>query len=150
MILVAALGVDVNLQIFARYIFHAPFIWPEEVARLLLIWITFLGAAAVARRGAEITIDTFVVMTPPPLRRFLYLYRDIVLIVLFGFIAVQGFTLARTVARMPLVATGLPTSLLAWPVVIGAALSAFHCLLRLVTEFFGAINSSSQVEASPL
>ena len=36
MALVVALLIVVNLQIFARYIFHHPFIWPEEVSRLLL------------------------------------------------------------------------------------------------------------------
>ncbi|MGN6682470.1 MAG: TRAP transporter small permease [Devosia sp.] len=149
-VLVILLAIDVNLQIFARYIFHSPFIWPEEVARMLIIWMTFIGAAALARRGAEITVDTFVLMTPPPVRRLLYIYRDLALIVLFGFIGMQGFALAKTVANMPLVATGLPTSLLAWPVVIGSALTVLHCVLRLVVHAFGEDRATLHPENSPL
>ena len=130
-VLVILLAIDVNLQIFARYIFHSPFIWPEEVARMLIIWMTFIGAAALARRGAEITVDTFVLMTPPPVRRLLYIYRDLALIVLFG-------------------ATGLPTSLLAWPVVIGSALTVLHCVLRLVVHAFGEDRATLHPENSPL
>ena len=37
-------------QVFARYVFGAPFSWSEEVARLCLIWLTFISAAFVMVR----------------------------------------------------------------------------------------------------
>lgn len=129
---VAGLAIVVNLQIFARYLFHSPFIWPEEVARLLLVWMTFIGAAALARRGGDLAVDTFVEMLPRLPRRGLIMLRDAVMLVLFVFISSQGFALAKAVAGMPLAATGMPTDLLAWPVVAGGALIAFHCALRLL------------------
>jgi TRAP-type C4-dicarboxylate transport system permease small subunit len=129
---VAGLALVVNLQIFARYIFHAPFIWPEEIARLLLVWMTFIGSAAVARRAGDLAVDTFVEMMPRIPRRIFLVIRDVVMVVLFAFVAWQGLALARTVAGMPLAATGLSTELLAWPVLIGGLLIAFHAALRLL------------------
>ncbi|QQR38427.1 TRAP transporter small permease [Devosia rhizoryzae] len=129
---VAALAIVVNLQIFSRYLFHAPFIWPEEISRLLLVWTTFIGAAALTRRAGDLAVDTFIEMMPYGPRRAFLILRDTVMIVLFGFVALQGFALANAVAGMPLVATGLPTALLAWPVVLGGVLTVFHCALRLV------------------
>lgn len=128
---VAALAIVVNLQIFSRYLFHAPFIWPEEISRLLLVWITFIGAAALSRRAGDLAVDTFIEMMPHGPRRGFLIMRDTVMVVLFAFVASQGLSLASAVNGMPLVATGLPTSLLAWPVVIGGVLTAFHCALRL-------------------
>ena len=133
MLLVAALAIVVNLQIFSRYLFHAPFIWPEEVARLLLVWIAFIGAAAMTRRGADIAVDTFVLLLPDRLRRAFLLFRDVVMVVLFGFISMQGVELARAVAGMPLIATGMPTAMLAWPLLACGVLTVFHCLSRIVT-----------------
>lgn len=135
MALVAALLIVVNLQIFARYIFSHPFIWPEEVSRLLLVWMTFIGGAALTRRGADLAVDTFIEMLPPTGRRIMLMLRDAILVVVFSIIALQGWELARAVNGMPLVATGLPTALLAWPVIIGGALMVFHCVLRLVMQF---------------
>ena len=129
---VAGLAIVVNLQIFARYIFHHPFIWPEEISRLILIWMTFIGAGALARRGGGLAVDTFVEMLPRVPRRAFLIGRDLVMLVLFVFVAVQGMALANAVSGMPLVASGLPTDLLAWPVVIGGVLIAFHCALRLM------------------
>ncbi|MGV3650844.1 MAG: TRAP transporter small permease [Devosia sp.] len=137
MLLVAALAVVVNLQIFARYLFNAPFIWPEEVARLCLIWIGFVGAAALTRRGADIAVDTFVLMLPERGRRLANILRDGVMIVVFLFIAVQGQALAKAVGSMPLIATGWSTAVLAWPVIACGVLTAFHCALRLFATLLG-------------
>ncbi|MBT5018122.1 MAG: TRAP transporter small permease subunit, partial [Planctomicrobium sp.] len=38
-------------QVFARYFFGAPISWSEEVARLALIWMTFIAAAFVMAEG---------------------------------------------------------------------------------------------------
>lgn len=129
---VAGLAIVVNLQIFARYLFHAPFIWPEEIARLLLVWMTFVGAGALARRGGDLAVDTFVEMMPRVPRRYFLVLRDMTMLVLFAFIATQGYALAQAVAGMPLAATGLPTDLLAWPLLLGGSLIAFHCAVRLL------------------
>jgi len=131
---VAALAIVVNLQIFSRYLFHAPFIWPEEISRLLLVWITFIGAAALTRRAGDLAVDTFIEMMPHGGRRAFLMLRDAVMVVVFLFVASQGFALAQAVSGMPLVATGLPTSLLAWPVIAGGLLTAFHCALRLAVH----------------
>ncbi|MCR6670752.1 TRAP transporter small permease [Devosia ginsengisoli] len=128
--LVVVLALVVNLQIFSRYLFHAPFIWPEEVARLLMIWIAFVGSAAVTRRGADMAVDTFVLLMPEGLQRALAIIKDLVLAALFIFIALQGKALADAVSNMPLIATGWPTSLLAWPLVVGGVLTAIHSLIR--------------------
>ncbi|MDG1896729.1 MAG: TRAP transporter small permease [Fuerstiella sp.] len=44
-------------QVFARYFFGAPFSSSEEVARIALIWMTFMAAAFVMAEGRHITVD---------------------------------------------------------------------------------------------
>jgi TRAP-type transport system small permease protein len=44
-------------QVFARYFFGAPFSWSEEVARMSLIWMTFMAASFVMAQGRHITVD---------------------------------------------------------------------------------------------
>jgi TRAP-type C4-dicarboxylate transport system permease small subunit len=58
---VAAAVAGVVVIVFAdaagRHLLTAPTYWNSEVSRLLLIWITYLGAALLVRRGALIRID---------------------------------------------------------------------------------------------
>lgn len=140
---VALLAAVVNLQIFSRYIFHSPFMWVEEIARLLLIWMTFIGAAALTRQGGDLAVDTFVEMLPPAFRRAARMVRDAVMVVLFLFVATQGRALAEAVRGMPMVATELPTSLLAWPLVAGGLLTAFHCALRLLRALVDPVGAEA-------
>jgi TRAP-type C4-dicarboxylate transport system permease small subunit len=41
-------------------VFSLDFAWVTELAELLMVWVTFLGGAAAARRGAHMTITEFI------------------------------------------------------------------------------------------
>lgn len=49
----------VVIQVIFRYSGH-PLSWPEEVARWMMIWITFAGASYAFRNGGLIRVDYFV------------------------------------------------------------------------------------------
>lgn len=57
-VLLAALTAVVTFQVLGRYV---PFIprplWTEEIARLLLAWLVFVGAAVALRRSEHFVID---------------------------------------------------------------------------------------------
>ncbi len=53
--------------VISRYVFNRPFFWTDEVARILLIWSIFIGAAMGFRKGtstAHIGMDYFVSRLP--------------------------------------------------------------------------------------
>ena len=53
MLIVLSMGT----QVFARYVFDKPFQWSEELARLALIWMTFVSATFVLADGQHIAVD---------------------------------------------------------------------------------------------
>ena len=63
----ALIGV-ITLQIVSRVFFEAVG-WTEEVARFLLVWITFLGATLAFQRGRHIAVTFVVDALPDPLQR---------------------------------------------------------------------------------
>ncbi|WP_228152782.1 TRAP transporter small permease [Marinobacter guineae] len=81
MAMTALIGV-ITLQIISRGLFTAVG-WTEEVARFLLIWITFLAATLAFQRGRHIAM-TFVVDTLPGLPG--RLARIVALLVALGFL----------------------------------------------------------------
>lgn len=56
MICVAALSVDLALAVISRYVFKLPIVWADELAVLLLAWITFLGASLSIKRNEMIAV----------------------------------------------------------------------------------------------
>jgi TRAP-type C4-dicarboxylate transport system permease small subunit len=55
-------------QIFVRYLFGKPFPWAEELASLLLIYLTFLTADIVYKDKGHISIDYFINFFSPRAR----------------------------------------------------------------------------------
>src|SRR5689334_24581475 len=64
---VAALVVPVTLQIIARFTDLIPhWIWTEEMARFLFIWMVMLGAMVGIRDGAHFDVDVWPELRPRP------------------------------------------------------------------------------------
>jgi TRAP-type transport system small permease protein len=57
---VVLLIIPVTLQIFARFTEFLPrYIWTEEAARFLLVWMVMLGSMLGVREGTHFTVDLF-------------------------------------------------------------------------------------------
>jgi len=64
---VAVLIVPVSLQIFSRYTALIPsYIWTEEMARFLFIWMVMIGAMVGVRDGAHFDVDIWPTLGPKP------------------------------------------------------------------------------------
>ena len=61
--------VSIDVAIFSRYVTQSSLLWPEEVARWLMIWIAFIGASVGLKRKALIAFEFLVNTYPPGLRR---------------------------------------------------------------------------------
>ena len=66
-----ALFIIIVLAVIGRYVFGESLTWTEEVPRYLLIWISFLGAAACVARREHVGFDVLFNALPPPVRRWL-------------------------------------------------------------------------------
>lgn len=66
---VAILVLDVLLGVASRYLWGAQVKWTEELATILLIWVSFLGAAAAFEARAHLGIDFLTARFSPSARR---------------------------------------------------------------------------------
>jgi TRAP-type C4-dicarboxylate transport system permease small subunit len=78
-VLMAAMTVLVVANVAARYLFNHSFVWAEELARYIMIWVGFLGAGLVLRVGAHLAVDLFQDLLP---RRAAQAARVLVVLVL--------------------------------------------------------------------
>ncbi|WP_431855984.1 TRAP transporter large permease subunit [Azospirillum sp.] len=73
---VAALLVLVEIVILfagvvARYVFHAPLVWSDELASILFLWLSMLGAVVALRRGEHMRMTGLVSRVGPQARALL-------------------------------------------------------------------------------
>ncbi len=64
---IAILGAGVT----ARYVFHAPLVWSDELASILFLWLSMLGAVIALRRGEHMRMTGLVSRVSPGTRAML-------------------------------------------------------------------------------
>jgi TRAP-type C4-dicarboxylate transport system permease small subunit len=60
MLVTGILVIDVVLGVFTRYVLDDQISWTEELARMLLIWVSLLGASIGFIRKSHLGVDYFV------------------------------------------------------------------------------------------
>jgi TRAP-type C4-dicarboxylate transport system permease small subunit len=70
----------VFLQFFSRYVLNDAFAWTEEIARYLLMWVTFVGAAVAMRRRNHIAVEVLHQFLPAPIVRVLNFLIDVIVL----------------------------------------------------------------------
>jgi TRAP-type C4-dicarboxylate transport system permease small subunit len=64
---VGILVIPVSLQVFSRFTAAIPhYIWTEEMARFLLVWMIMLGAMLGVREGNHFVVDVWPDLSPRP------------------------------------------------------------------------------------
>jgi len=86
--LMAVLTVIVFAQVITRYVLAYPWEWPEEFARILFVWLALLGAVLAFRKGGHFSIEAFVRVFPPSMRRWI---AALLHITLFGFLLLVAY-----------------------------------------------------------
>lgn len=95
--LLAAMALLVGVQIAGRFVFAYSLFWSDELARFLLIWISFLGMSVGVRRRAHPGIDSLVRALPPqPARAILMLALALALLFFAAMVFYGGVLVLRT------------------------------------------------------
>ena len=116
--------------VYTRKVLNSAASWPEPMAVLLAIVLTFFGAAACYRRRLHMNVSFFVAMLPDRLRRIVDLIAELLVALFALFMVIWGVKLVEatwhnTIADFPALSVGV-TYL---PIPLGGAI-----LLAFVVE----------------
>ncbi len=90
LVLMAVLAVVVILGVGFRKA-GAALVWYDEVASILLAWLTYYGASLAALKRAHIGFPKLVQSAAPQLRLYLVICREVIVIGFFVLVAWAGF-----------------------------------------------------------
>ena len=66
---IALMAVLVVAQVVLRYVFNDPLTWSEEMARIVFIYLAFIGIGAAYGRRKHMAIDAVVILLPQGIKR---------------------------------------------------------------------------------
>ena len=108
--LMAALAVEVTAGVVFRTL-GASLVWYDEVASILLAWLTFYGSALAAAKRAHIGCPEVVALLPPAGRVAARALADALVIAFFLLVGWMGYAILGVLATDHLVSLpGVPVS----------------------------------------
>ena len=138
-ILVFAMGLTMTLivviQVFFRYILNHSLFWSEELARYLLIWLTFLGASSAYFRHVHPGVDIIYSQMPEKLKHISAIIAHLVCIGIFGIMIIFGFQFAWFVRFQISPALSLPKWIIASIIPVSGLILMLHGFVFFVDEF---------------
>lgn len=115
--ILVALIVSVSCNVVGRALFNHSLPWADELARMMFIWLVFIGAAAAFSRYEHIAVDALVRRLPLRLAHMLYLLQHLIITGLMSVMIWGGYqVLTRSSGRSAIM--GLPLSLLSLSLVL--------------------------------
>lgn len=101
-LLISLAGVVLS-AVVARKVFNSSFVWYDEVASVMLAWITFYGAAYAALRRRHLGFEGLILACPLPLRLALFAFGELVVYAVFGVLAYAGWFILEVMGSETLV-----------------------------------------------
>ncbi len=124
----------VMLQFFTRYVLNDSLGWTEEIARYLLIFLTFVGSITCVRQGSHIFLEFFFRFVPAGLIKPMAILVELVNTCFFLFAGYFGIELAIETAHQSMVSIPLPKGIIYWTVVVCCFVMAILSLKRLYSR----------------
>lgn len=122
---VIGLGAVMIVLIFTNVVLHAfgrDLAWVTELGELMMVWVTFLGGAAAAQRGAHMTITELLDKLDGPRRRAADAAIQAFCLAVLGFLLYYGWKIVQGSWGSTLTTLEWPMAWQYMPLPLGAAL----------------------------
>ncbi|WP_050521556.1 TRAP transporter small permease [Pseudorhodobacter wandonensis] len=127
------LSVIVFLQFFTRYVLNDSFAWTEELARYVLVLMSFLGAVSVSRKGGHIFLEFFYRYLSPMNAKRLAVLMEALSLGFFTFMSWQAVQLGlKTKTKMA--SMEFPKNLVFYTVAASLAVMALFSAIWLIRK----------------
>lgn len=136
-----AIIVCVLYQVFGRYVLNDTPTWAEQLALLLVSYVTMLGTAVGVRDAGHIGLESFLVLAPEGLRRKLELLIHVLLACFGASMIYYGSILAMDQWNEQLPTLGVPDGFRYLPILIAGVMITLFSI-----EHFLAIINDTEVE----
>ena len=117
-------------SVLSRTMLDAPWTWADDVARGLMVALSFFGAAGALARGDNVGVAFFVDKFPPRARRLADALNAVLVLVITGNIAFYALQLGQFTTGQT-TGSGLPLELTFYPMGVGAVFMALFALFQL-------------------
>lgn len=146
------LVVTMAIEVIRREVFAYSSIWGEEIVRYSFIYLAWIGASAAVRDRAHIRIDVLFHYANPRLKSLLYMFGDLVMLVVAGFAFYWSYEIVGVSWKFESVSHGLrlPMVWFLMAVPVGFGLMIYRLLQSLYRDCGDFVRGRSLYEGKKM
>lgn len=136
-IVVALMGAMSLVAFFAvvfRFVLQRPLAWSEELARYMMVWVTFAGAGIALSQGRQIGVTLFVDALPPRARKAALLLAELIALAFLVVAIYQGLRFTWLLRRQTSPAMGISMIVPYSAIPFGCAYMALVVVRKLLSR----------------
>jgi TRAP-type C4-dicarboxylate transport system permease small subunit len=115
-----------TVNVFSRAALDIDLAWNVEFGEFLLVWATFIGGAAAARRGAHMRISELLLMLPAPVVYVAELATRLAVLIVLGTLIWYGAVISISQMDQQMTVLYWPVGLQYAALPVGSALTAVY------------------------
>ena len=118
--------------VVSRFVFHHPFVWSDELASILFLWLAMLGAVVALQRTQHMRLTAVVSGLPPSIREYADILAVTVPAVFLAILLPYACDYAADEWYIETPALGWSNIVRAGAIPVGAAIMLLCCVLRML------------------
>lgn len=121
----------VLLQVFFRYVLASPLVWTEELSRLTMIWLVYIGTIIAFRDREHIAVDVLVMNAPKQIKKYIDMINGILIFIFNVTMVFIGYQLAMKQFVSKSAALQIPMPWFTFPIIVATLMMAVRAILFL-------------------
>ncbi len=132
-VLLVVMTAIISWQIFGRYVLNDTPKWSEQLAGVLMVYLTMIGGALAVRDQVHIALTFFHDRFSPAWQRRCWYLIQVLLLGFGAVMAVYGVRMAALVHEWTIPTLGLSQGANYWAFPVSGVLIVVYCILRLLS-----------------
>lgn len=137
-------------QVIARFVFSQPLIWSDELARFILIWMVFIGAAIVSYDDKHLSVELFQEKMSPRVKLITSLIMRMIILLFLAVTIYSSIELVKVSHYTKSGALEIPFSFWRVASTVGSSLMFIFVIIRSIYDISdyrnGTYTNSSVIE----
>ncbi len=126
----------VSINVFFRYILNFSLSWGDELAQILLVWMTFLGAAVAIRDKSHYTFDYLVKILSGRAKKVVILLSDLLVISTSMALIFWGLKVTYIFRLWEMPATGISRAFVYAACPVGLFFMVIYTVRNFINELY--------------
>ncbi len=126
--------VVVLIGTFWRYVLRNPFLWTEELARYLMIWMALIAASISLKRREHVGLKLVINRVPQPAKKIIVMITQLFILLFLYYLTREGFSMVERALRQRSPALNIS---MFWPLLsvpVAGLLTGIQLILQMIID----------------